>query len=119
MAALFILVGVAIANKKEHRRQQKKARAEARYRELQHETQRRLAGYDSNQYAIPGDLDDEMEPGSGQLEEGDQAAPTRLTSPPPYERHATGSGESALLQSPPTYDQRRITSTSRARAQVQ
>lgn len=119
MAALFILVGVAIANKKEQRRQQKKARAEARYRELQHETQRRLAGYDSNQYAVLGDLDDEMEPGSGVVEEGDQAAPTRLTAPPPYERHASDSGDPVLLQSPPMYDQGQIPSASRARRQPQ
>lgn len=50
MAAIFIVAGLAIADKvekKKEQKRQKKARDEARYRELQIETNRRLARQNS------------------------------------------------------------------------
>ena len=51
MAAIFIVAGLAIADKvekKKEQKRQKKARDEARYRELQIETNRRLARQNSS-----------------------------------------------------------------------
>ena len=56
MAAIFIVAGLAIADKvekKKEQKRQKKARDEARYRELQIETSQRLARQDSANTATP------------------------------------------------------------------
>jgi hypothetical protein len=63
MAAIFIVAGLAIADKvekKKEQKRQKKARDEARYRELQIETNRRLArqnsGTTTNTAASPNNI---------------------------------------------------------------
>ncbi|KAK3705016.1 hypothetical protein LTR37_013533 [Vermiconidia calcicola] len=88
MAAIFIVAGMAIAEKVEKKKEakrQKKAKDEARYRELQIETNRRLTqkerGIDKTQDTFienPEDLDD------GEDFENLRQSVSDI-SPPPYE----------------------------------
>ena len=85
MAAIFIVAGLAIAEKiekKKEAKRQKKANDEKRYRELQIETDKRLARKESAteiDNTPPAEYPDEEE------EEDFQLIAVDDTSPPPYE----------------------------------
>jgi hypothetical protein len=97
MAAIFIVAGLAIADKvekKKEQKRQKKARDEARYRELQIETNRRLArqnsGTTTNTATSPNDISNNSEsafvenPEEEEEEEWMNVA-VDDADPPPYE----------------------------------
>ncbi|KAK3725509.1 hypothetical protein LTR37_000479 [Vermiconidia calcicola] len=88
MAAIFIVAGMAIAEKVEKKKEakrQKKAKDEARYRELQIETNRRLTRKESGNDATQDTFIENPE----DLDDGEDSMNLRQsvsdTSPPPYE----------------------------------
>jgi hypothetical protein len=90
MAAIFIVAGLAIADKVEKKKEakrQKKARDEARYRELQIETSKRLARRESASANVIENTrveDPELEENSSDQDENLQLA-SSTDNPPPYE----------------------------------
>lgn len=86
MAAIFIVAGLAIADKVEKKKEakrQKKARDEARYRELQIETNRRLSRTKSGNVVEDTFIENPEEP----EEDENDLKQTAIddASPPPYE----------------------------------
>lgn len=99
MAAIFIVAGLAIADKMEKKKEakrQKKARDEARYRELQMETNQRLARQNSatdspNTSTTINSPQDTFVENPEEYDEEDEYMNTTVDngSPPPYEDAVT------------------------------
>ena len=90
MAAIFIVAGLAIAEKVEKKKEakrQKKAKDEARYRELQIETSKRLARTQSGnvvEQTVPENSNDVVVEDEDDEDEIQHSA-VDDTAPPPYE----------------------------------